>query len=252
MDKIRNVILVVLISSTLAFRAWSQENTDTTSVHQSTTESLPDNIEVLLLNNTAIIDSLTNANTALKGLLRDAQRETESKDLNISELQNKIDVLQNITIKRLEASNDTLQRRLISMASNFLYIPYDEYSIEEIAIPAFISTKGTPAYSKYQNRLPLLQNYKEDITQIIQFLIQMEKDLIIQLTAMRNQKAIEHQDKLSNSIVYQRYISYDDWKNTYLGNQIHLILNILKSPSSETPNELKNIRLKLEQLLNNN
>ncbi len=251
MDKMKYVILIVLFSSVLTFRATGREIADTISIQQSNTVSLPDSIEELLNNNLAKIDSLANANTVLKGLLRDSQKETESKDRVISNLQHKINELQNITIKSLEASNDTLQRRLISMASNFLYIPYDEYSIQEIALPAFMSTKGTSAFTRYQNRLPLLQNYKSDIESLVNSLSQMEKDLSIQFMPMINQKAKEHQDNLSSSTLYLRYVSYDDWENTYLGNQIRIIQSLLKSPSKETSSELKNLRLKLERLLKN-
>ncbi len=245
------VVLIVLFSSTLAFRAWSQDNTDTTSVKQANIVSLPDSIEALLNNNKATIDSLVNANNALKGSLIDSQKETESKNRDISNLQHKIDELQNITIKRLEASNDTLQRRLISMASNFLYIPYDEYSIQEIAIPAFLSTKGTPAYARYQNRLPLLQNYKSDIESLVNSLSQMEKDMEVGLTEYRNKKATEHLNNLQATPLYQRYTSYDDWENTYLGEQIRMVYTMLKSPSVDTSSKLKKIRTNLEGLLNN-
>lgn len=251
MDKMKYVILIVLFSSTLAFSARSQNYTSTTSDKQANILSLPDSIEALLNNNKATIDSLVSTNNALKGLLRDLQKETESKERDISNLQRKVDELQNIKIKHLEASNDTLQRRLISMASNFLYIPYDEYSIQEIAIPAFLSTKGTPAYVRYQNRLPLLQNYKSDIESLVNNLSQMEKDLMVSLTEYRNKKASEHLNNLQATPVYQRYTSYDDWENTYLGERIRIVYTILKSPSEDTSNKLKIIRTNLEGLLNN-
>lgn len=241
----------MLFSSTLPFSAWSQENTDSTSVKETDVERLPDNIKILLNNNKATIDSLVNVNTALKGLLRDSQQDTENKDCEISNLQHKIDELQNITIKHLEASNDTLQRRLISMASNFLYIPYEEYNIQEIAIPAFLSTKGTSAYVRYQNRLPLLQNYKSDIESLVNSLSQMEKDLVVGLTEYRNKKATEYLNNLQETPLYQRYIAYDDWENTYLGEQIKMVYSILKSPTEDTSSQLKKIRINLEALLNN-
>lgn len=250
-DKLKFGILIVLFSSVLTFRAWCQENTDTISGQQSNIVCLPDSVEALLNSNLVRIDSLTKANAVLKGLLRESQKETESKIRDISNLQHKIDELQNITIKRLEASNDTLQRRLISMASNFLYIPYDEYSIQEIALPAFLSTKGTSAFARYQNRLPLLQNYKSDIESLVISLSQMEKDLGVGLTEYRNKKASEHLNDLQATPLYQRYTSYDDWENTYLGERIRMVYTMLKSPSEDTSSKLKKIRINLEGLLNN-
>ena len=244
-------ILLILVSA-FPFKALCEENSDSLS-HKNTQEiTLPDSITSLLKDNALKIDSLTNENTALKGLLKGAQRETEMRERDITNLQRKIDDLQNITIKRLEASNDTLQRRLISMASNFLYIPYDEYSIEEIALPAFLSTKGTSAYNQYQNRLPLLQNYKEDISALIAFLTKAEKDLAIGLTKLREDKAKEHLSNIHSLSLYLRYSTYDDWKNTYLGTQICTIQKYLQTPTEGTSAQLKTARTKLESLLNSN
>lgn len=235
---------------TFSQKIYSQETGGPIVSTMSPEVNLPDGIVRLLAENAAQIDSLIGVNSALKGLLRDAQQETDAKSREITNLKRKMDDLQSITIKRLEASNDTLQRRLISMASNFLYIPYDEYSIEEIAIPAFLSTKGTPAYTRYQNRLPLLQNYKSDITSLVNSLSQMEKDLVWGI--VRNQKAREHLNNIQTLPIYQRYISYDDWENTYLGGQLQSICVLLKSPTEQTASKLKTIRTNLEKLLNNN
>jgi hypothetical protein len=137
------------------------------------------------------------------------------------------------------------------MASNFLYIPYEAYSIDEIAIPAFKATNGSKAYSKYQNRLPLLINYKTDVQSLIEYLAKAEKDLSIGLTKLRNDKAVEHLNILEALPLYTRYSTYNDWKNTYLGTQIIEIQKQLKTPSEKTSTQLKNIRVKLENLLMN-
>lgn len=250
MNRIKPLALIILTIFTFSQKIYSQESAAPIVSIMSPEVNLPDSIVRLLAENMAQIDSLIGANSALKGLLRDAQQETDAKNREITNLKRKMDDLQSITIKRLEDSNDTLQRRLISMASNFLYIPYDEYSIEEIAIPAFLSTKGTPAYTRYQNRLPLLQNYKSDITSLVNSLSQMEKDL--KWGIVRNQKAREHLNNLQDSSLFQRYTSYDDWENTYLGEQIRMVCTLLKSTSEETSSKLKTIRTNLEGLLKNN
>ena len=251
-NKIRPLLLIIMCLLTFSQKVYSQESTDTLISTKASDVQLADSIERLLTKNTAQIDSLIRVNSALKGLLRESQQEADSKNQEITTLKREIENLKSITIRRLEASNDTLQRRLISMASNLLYIPYDEYSIEEIAIPAFLSTKGTPAYTRYQNRLPLLQNYKSDVASLVNSLSQMEKDLEIGLTALRNQKANEHFNNLQGSSIYLRYTSYDDWENTYLGGQLHSILELLKSPTQQTSSKLKTIRTHLESLLKNN
>lgn len=252
MSRIKPLVLIILTILAFVPKVYSQESADLTVNTQSHEINLPDSIVRLLAENATQIDSLIRANSALKGLLIESQQETQAKNQELTNLKHKIEDLQSITIKRLEASNDTLQRRLISMASNFLYIPYDEYSIEEIAIPAFQSTKGTPAYTRYQNRLPLLQNYKSDVASLVNSLSQMEKDLEIGLTAMRNQKANDHLNNLQVSSIYLRYTSYGDWENTYLGEQLRSILRLLKSPTEQTSSKLKTIRINLEGLLKNN
>jgi len=244
--------LILITLYVLSFNVFSQENEDANSFSLDQNIGISDSIVLKLADSDATIDSLINENRVIKGLLKETQNEIEQKDRDIANLQRKITDLQNISIKQLEASNDTLQRRLISMASNFLYIPYDEYSIYEIAIPAFVSTKGTPAYSKYSNRLPLLQNYKDDVSSLIDFLSRTEKDLAIGLTKMVENKAIEHLSNLTSMPLYLRYSSYDDWKNTYLGIQICLIQEHLKTPTKTTSAQLKSIRTKLEGLLNTN
>ena len=248
MNKIKSLVFIILTILTFSQKVYSQENTDTIISTKSPEVNLPDSFARL----SDRIDSLISVNSVLKGLLRESQQEIEAKNREITNLKHTIDELQNITIKRLEASNDTLQRHLISMASNFLYIPYDEYSIEEIAIPAFLSTKGTSAYTRYKNRLPLLQNYKADIANLVNSLSQIEKDLGIGLTEYRNKKAREHLNNMRTAPMYQRYTSYDDWENTYLGEQIRMIVTLLKSPSEDTSSKLETIRTNLEGLLNNN
>lgn len=248
----RYLSIILLLLSAFPFKVLSEKNSDNIPLKTAQEITLPDSIICLLKNNALKIDSLTNENTVLKGLLKEAQKETELKESNIINLQHLIDDLQNISIKRLEASNDTLQRDLISMASNFLYIPYDEYSIEEIALPAFLSIKDTPAYSRYQNRLPLIQNYRNDISSLITFLLQAEKNLAIGLSKLRENKAKEYLSNIQSLDLYLRYSSYDDWKNTYLGSQICTIQKYLQTPNESTSAQLKTVRTKLEGLLKTN
>jgi len=248
--EMRNLLFILIGLSALSISAFSQENVDIILNPNTRNIGLPDSIMRKLAGNAEQIDSLKNANAVLKDLLKESQKETEAKERKIANLQRQIDDLMDISIKRLEAKNDTLQRRLINMATNFLYIPYEEYSIEEIAIPAFMSTKGTSAYERYQNRLSLLQNYNDDISNIIILLKQAEKDLAIGLTKLRENKATEYLSNLSSLPLYKRYTQYDDWQNTYLGIQIGLIQRMLKSPDEGVSAKLKPIRTKLEELLN--
>lgn len=199
------------------------------------------------------VDSLTNENLVLKSLLKESQKETELKESDILKLKKELEGIQNGTVKRLEASNDSLRRKLISMASNFLYIPYDQYSIEEIAIPAFKASAGSSVYVQYQNRLPLFENYNSYILSLIEFLAKAENDTSssFKLTSMRKNNANEALTVLSTLPVFNDYMRYEDWKNTFLGKQIVAIQRILNSPNDSTSSQLKEIRIRLEGLLNN-
>lgn len=179
-------------------------------------------------------DSLENEIQSLKELLK-------QKDGEIADLKNKSD--------QLKVSNDSLQRHLINIGLNFLYIPYDYYSIYEVAIPAFQATKGTELYNTYQNRLTLLENYKDDISEIINVLSHMEREMKFTISATRGQKAKDLLNDLYASAVYQRYSSYEKWKGTYLGKRILKIEDLLKSPSQDTPSQLEKIRKVLETQL---
>ena len=236
----------------MCFIATNMYANNTDSIGPATANVVPqDSISSRLKLSEETIDSLTNENLVLQNLLIKSQKETEIKEREILKLKNGLAEIQNVTVKRLEASNDSLQRKLISMASNFLYIPYDQYSIDEIAIPAFKASAGSSAYLQYRNRLPLFENYRTYILNLIDFLTKAEKATSIGLTAMRNNNASESLNTLSTLPVYRDYTGYNDWKNTYLGQQILTIQRILSSPNENTSNQLKEIRIKLEGLLNN-
>ena len=72
------------------------------------------------------VSSLKGQNQALKDLLREEQQLVRNKENEIDNLNGKIKSVESSyseRIKQLEANNDFLQRKLVSMASNFLYIP---------------------------------------------------------------------------------------------------------------------------------
>lgn len=213
--------------------------------------SLQDSISLHLRLSAETIDSLSRENLVLKNLLKESQKETEIKETEILKLKKELAEIQNVKIKSLEASNDSLQRWLTTMASYTLYVPYDKILINKIAIPAFLATKGGQVYSSFYNRLPLLENYSKHIQNLIDFLMLAENDTSIRYTKTRNDNACKSLNTLSTLPVYRDYTGYNDWKNTYLGQQILAIQKILSSPNENTSTQLKEIRIKLEGLLNN-
>ena len=66
---------------------------------------------------------------------------------------------------------------LINVASNFIYIPYEAYSIKEIAIPAFQMVSDEGLKVKYKSRYEMLLKYKEHVVEFISCLTEMKKVL---------------------------------------------------------------------------
>lgn len=198
---------------------------------------------------------------SLKELYNEAKDESykQAADLN-----GKIEKLES-QIKRLEKQKKTLNdsiiklneeinnvksvsnRKLISMASNFIYIPYEDYSINKIAIPAFESAKGSKEYDEYKGRLSLLEKYKEDIDSIKIFLGGL-KETFFTKSFSRNTECSNTLKKLTDLEVYKRYQTYSDWKATYLGQKIVRIETVLKNPSDKTYSELMKVKDELEDL----
>lgn len=198
----------------------------------------------------AKIDSLKNQNSALKSLLKEAQKETEDRDLEIASLKKEIISIRNVEMKDLKDKNEALQKSVIQASSYYFYLPYDEYGVVEIAIPAFNATKGTDRYMKYQNRLQLLENYKSDISTLIEFLTQSEKDISSGLTSLMVKAGLKHLNELKQIPLYNRYKSYDEGDDTYLGGKILKIEKLLGAPTAATKDQLKAIRIELEGLIN--
>ena len=245
-------VLFIILAYALSMQGATRMAKETVSVGEQQSVALPDSILRILTSNALLIDSLEKQNSALKDLLKGSQKEADNRQMEISILKDKIIELEETKIKRIEASNDSLQRWLVTVASNFLYIPYEGYSIEKIAIPAFLATKGTPAYQRSVDKLPLLQNYKDDMSSLIGFLRSSEEEYAWCVgEKMRADKANEQLDKLSLLPMYSRYSTYADWKNTFLGKEIISIQKLLKFPAKETPEQLSTIRKKLEKILNN-
>ena len=193
----------------------------------------------------------------LKEAEKDANKQAEESKSKIEDLESKIKRLEkqkktlNDSIKKLNEEINSVKsvsnRKLISMASNFIYIPYEDYSINKIAIPAFESAMGSKEYDEYKGRLPLLEKYKEDIDSIRIFLGGL-KETFFTKSFSRNTECSNTLKKLKDSEVYKRYQTYPDWKATYLGGKIVKIEAILNRPSAQTYSELMKVKKELEDL----
>lgn len=207
------------------------------------------------------IANLESANKSLSVTIENLRKESKTIRTNNSELtienkkfdernkvlqDEKIDLMnQNTNLKTL---NDSLQRKLITLASNFIYIPYEEYSINEIAIPAFDVAKTDAAYKKYMIRLEMLQNYKADIERLIKFL-EVNSSSMKQLESVRKENGQKLINNLKRELFYIRYNKYDDWQGTYLGKKIEQVKKILNSAPDNALEQLQTVQAELTKLL---
>ena len=113
---------------------------------------------------------------------------------------------------------------LISVASNFIYIPYEAYSVKEIAIPAFQMVSDGELKVKYKSRYELLLKYKEHIVEFISCLTEMKKVLSNPFAKDAND-AINVLHAKRFYVVYQ---AFEGWESTFLGSRIMAIEKQLK------------------------
>ena len=119
---------------------------------------------------------------------------------------------------------------LINVASNFIYIPYEAYSVKEIAIPAFQMVSDEGLKVKYKSRYELLLKYKEHIVEFISCLTEMKK-------VLSNPFAKDANDAikvLHTKRFYAAYRAFEGWESTFLGSRIIAIEKQLKDYKGPT------------------
>ena len=119
---------------------------------------------------------------------------------------------------------------LINVASNFIYIPYEAYSVKEIAIPAFQMVSDEGLKVKYKSRYELLLKYKEHIVEFISCLTEMKK-------VLSNPFAKDANDAikvLKTKRFYAAYRAFEGCESTFLGSRIIAIEKQLNEYRGQT------------------
>ncbi|WP_300726128.1 hypothetical protein [uncultured Bacteroides sp.] len=121
-------------------------------------------------------------------------------------------------------------KHLIDMAANFLFIPYEQYSIDQIAIPAFGFVQSEALRREYGDRLEILESYRKDLFMLAEFLKHPG-------LGMNKISAGSSLDKLKRLSVYSRYHKYDWLNGSYLYTKISEIekklTNVVKTGTKE-------------------
>ncbi len=254
----KNTLIFLILIFLAPVRTFAQEEQGFVPEQQEeSSEDLINHIGRL----TETADSLRNANTVLKDMWKESQRETEEYKKHNIQLQQRVDSLirlQTNAVSHLVASNDSLRFELVAMASNFIYIPYERYSVEKIAIPAFEFVRGSELYRKNRIFLDLLENYSSDIRMLIVFLGDTTDQVWeIPYNSIIKERARDALSQFRSLPLYHRYTAYDDWRNTYLGKCIVRIEQKLESPGTASTeltaskDELMAIRNELGALIRN-
>lgn len=164
----------------------------------------------------------------------------------------RIDSLQT-SLNYLNANNENVNKKLANIASNFLYIPYEAYSIEKIAIPAFEAISLSSLRKKNEIKYTLLKNYQQDILSLLNFIHETKESFNNPFASKTSDTKNLYINKLHAQNFYKTYIQYSDWKSTYLGKKITKIESILvnsngaKKPNfDEIENELSNCLKSIE------
>lgn len=140
--------------------------------------------------------------------------------------------------KQLKAKDEEVtqyQKKFINVASNFLYIPYDRYSLDNLALPAFQEINGTALYKEYEQRETLLKNYEDNIKELIRFCSTCKIDNPFDIS----QEKKKAQNSFNALAVVTDYKKYSDWQNTYLGKYIAKISNAINAVNDNNYNNLE-------------
>ena len=151
----------------------------------------------------------------------------DSLKRDFSNLQKEYSALQ----KRNDEYKQKLERAdkvLSSTASNFLYIPYEAYGVENVAIRAFETINDEALRRKHEIDYVLLKNYQSDIKGFLSYLRQAKKKLSNPFE-LKGDGAASLLQGFRQEVYYVRYHEYNDWSQTYIGKLIMRVENQLKN-----------------------
>ena len=237
-------IIFCILCVSLSLVAQAQEKVDSLSKRQNKTEmSVSNSVDNLSRLENEKKQAVQN-NKDLQQAYAQLQKQDSAKTSELNKIRTEYNVLKgnyDAVVKSQEFSN----KKLVNIASNFLYIPYEAYSIQKIAIPAFKAVTDEQLLHKHQIKLALLENYQQDIRDLLSFISDIEKELgnrFAKDLKVLNQRYI-------NTDYYHRYNQYNDWKNTYLGKRINYIDAKMKSYNGSNKPDFTSIKKELNQCL---
>lgn len=165
--------------------------------------------------------------------------------LKLQDIETKLSIAQNenlILKKELETATThakSVENNLIILASNFLYIPYEAFGVEEIAIKAFESIKDYTLKQENQQCYLLLKQYQNHLKEFKLYLQRVQKECngIFQATATEfidsKDPSISPDLILTEQQFYQDYIKFEGYQNTFIGGLIQKTEEILRAHTKQ-------------------
>ena len=155
-----------------------------------------------------------------------------------------------------ENLSDMLAKRCIVTGSYFLNIPYTEEGVK-VGIESYEGSKGTVYYNRNIIRLKLLESYRADAQELLNFLkVAKESKIKINPFEKVNRESTKLLTELNSLKMIKKYKEYTFWDETYLGKMILELENLLKScaagnkaSADKMPSKIKEMGNKLNSML---
>lgn len=256
--KFRSVLMILVVGFS-SIHVFSQNNNESSEVanKQNTNDVFKQLYEeaVIEKNNKEIqIKALNDIVAEKDSRIEALTNELKAKSLDQSSaLQELKDDYEN----RIKETHDFYQRKLLSNASFFLFVPYNEDGVNKIAIPTFELVDNTSTlYLDYKYRLDFLRDFKNDLTELINFLDETEQNLN-KITAtspnMLDKIFKSKVDTLNKLPVIVKYKKYPNMANSFILQQYNLINSALNGSSLDsTKKKISAIKNNLQSLLPTN
>lgn len=149
-------------------------------------------------------------------------------------------------VREVRAQQKEADKCLFNVSVNFLFIAYEAYSIDSIAIPAFDAIRSKELKEKRKTDAYLLKHYKEHVRSFCEYLKWAEEELRKPFT----KKGDGFIEKLQGETFYKDYKGYAHWKGTYLGKRIREIEGGLSQFENDAVRQTcERIRKELESCL---
>lgn len=209
--------------------AFSKKDTISISYGDSVHMQMAQTIET----NRMTIDGLTTTNNQLSESLNAARGRNAEVEAELAKLSQRVDSLAVL----LQKQNNLIvlyEKKLINLVGEYLYQPYNEDYVTNLALPAFEAIPKEHRTEERELKYILLRDYKTHIQEVCKYLQEL-KGVNTQLEAFfKNKVETEFLPKFNELAAVKGYMMYDYWPETYLGVRLAKIKGLLEHPNSDT------------------